>query len=167
MTISIKSIALVTLTTLSLTTGLTMSQASAETTRLRRQVRQPIQTQPVFQPSVKKYATPISVKGNWQGNMGNSGDDVLTHIELSIGVNNNGIWKHHGSQYNANTGKWESKILQQGYLTASNQGSNINIKLNGFSGNSVILEGTLQNNGTKISGDIVGTSFGVFHLNKQ
>ncbi len=139
MTISIKSIALVTLTTLSLSTGLTISQASADTA-FRRQVRQPVQTQPVFQPSAKKYATPVSVKGNWKGSMGNSGDDILTHIELNIGVNNNGIWKHHGSQYNANTGKWEPKILQQGYLQASNQGSNINIKLNGFSGNSVILE---------------------------
>lgn len=178
---SIKFITLATLATLSLSTGLVVgssySEASAESFRLqsnraqtqltqRQPQIQPIQVQPNFQPALK-LATPISMTGNWQGGMSSSGDDVVTHIELSIASGGNGTWKHNGSQYNPNTDQWEPKVLQQGSLSASLQGSAIAMQLNGFSGNNLLLEGTMQNGGTTMSGQVVGTPNFGFYLAKQ
>ena len=166
MKISIKSFALVTLTTLSLTSSLIISEASAETKRSRTQFRQPVQSEQTFKPSLK-LKTRFSALGNWMGNIYAQGDDVLTQIELSFTSNNTGTWKHHGSQYNAQTDQWEPKVLQQGSFTSVVQGNNVTIQMNNFGNNNVVLQGDIQNNGTKIAGEVVGQNPFVFYVNKQ
>ena len=163
---SIKSFALVTLTALSLTNGLMVGDASAETNRLRMQSVKPVQSEQTFKPSLK-LKNRFSALGNWMGNIYAQGDDVLTQIELSFTSNNTGTWKHHGSQYNPQTDQWEPKVLQQGSFTSAFQGNNVNIQMNNFGNKNVMLQGNIQNNGTKIAGEVVGQSPFVFYVNKQ
>ncbi|ANV90727.1 hypothetical protein [Picosynechococcus sp. PCC 8807] len=168
MTISFKALSFATLGTLSLTTGFMLNAANASPLLRSKPLTQisqsrqsqtfdlrPIPAQNIFQPQFD-LAAPVSLVGLWQGNMGSVGDDVLTNFDVTLSPGGNGSWKLYGGQ----------SVMQQGTASASLQGSNVTIQLNGFSGQTVVLEGTLQNGGTKISGKLAGYPNSFFNLQK-
>ncbi|MBE9182919.1 hypothetical protein IQ268_30755 [Oculatella sp. LEGE 06141] len=107
-----------------------------------------------------RLTAPISLSGNWQGNIHSSGDDVLTHLTLQITASGSGYqgnWQLHG----------QAGVLQQGSLNASKQGNAITLALEGFNGNQpIVLTGTIGSGGTTMSGQIVNSSF-VFLFTKS
>ena len=152
MTISIKSFALVTLTALSLTSSVMISDASADTKPSRMKYRRPVQSEQTFKPSLELKAK-ISPIGNWQGSLKSKYGDVPVRIEFDFSSNTTpGNWRLLGADYNAQTNEWKDVILGQGHLTPIIQGNKITLYTSGWSwGKSRrIFEGEIQNNGSRI-----------------
>ncbi|HEY9629848.1 MAG: hypothetical protein HY785_24820 [Oscillatoriophycideae cyanobacterium NC_groundwater_1537_Pr4_S-0.65um_50_18] len=145
--------------TLSSGLALTVSPTPAEA-QVVRQGRSTVTTPTVVPQRPLRLTAPLVISGTWQGNMHSAGDDALTHLTLQInGSNSNyqGTWQIDG----------QDGILDSGNLTATKQGSTMTINLNGLGSNQgIVLTGTVNANGTAISGQVVDSSF-VFSFTKS
>lgn len=156
------------LLTASLLSGLVLTGAATEALAGPIRTRKPTQVQvrpglrPGGSPQIKAQA---SIVGNWEGSMNYEGDDVLTHLKLSIPAGGGAAsWKHMGSkQVN---GQWVDAVLKQGSLSRSVQGDQVQLTLNNFYGNSPVLVGSFQNGGQKIAGHEAGQPSLLFRFNK-
>ncbi len=167
-------IALATMMTVSMVSGLTVSglmtnEASANTLQRtsapRRTTVQPgVMRSPVVSPS-QNFSPQLSTTGNWKGAMHSQGDDVLANFELSIS-GGQGNWQLIGAEYNAATDTWQPAVLNQGTLTTSVSGTQVTMQLVG-SGMNMTLNGAFQNGGTTISGHQVGSPNYVFYFSKS
>ncbi len=139
------------------------NEATARPLRARKPAQ--VQVRPGRIGGSPQLKAPTSIVGQWTGSMNYQGDDVLTHLELSIPLGGGAAsWRHMGSkQVN---GQWVDAVLKQGSLSRSVQGDQVELTLNNFYGNSVALEGSFQNGGQKIAGHAVGQQSLLFRFNK-
>ena len=169
MTISIKSLALVTLTTLSLTSSVMISDASADTKPSRMKYRRPVQSEQTLKPSLD-LKTKFSPIGHWQGHMYEKdiGEHIMQFIKFDFSSNKSGIWKVIGSKHNPQTDEWEEYIIRQGLLTPVIQGNEVTLFMNNWSEDkTIILKGEIKNNGSKIKGYTVSDTDYLFYVNRQ
>jgi hypothetical protein len=152
------------LLTASLLSGLVFTGAATEA------LAGPIRTRQTTQVPVRPGSSPqitaqASIVGQWKGNMNYQGDDVLTHLELSIPAGGGAAsWKHIGSkQVN---GQWVDAVLKQGSLSRSVEGNQVQLTLHNFYSNSPVLVGSFQNGGQKIAGHEAGQPSLLFSFNK-
>lgn len=150
-------ITLLTLAT-TLSTGLALTVQSSQA-QVIRQGRAPISSS-VHSQGIGNFTAPVSALGEWKGGMHSKGDDAVSSLRLQI--------KSSASGYQ---GSWQilgsAGVLQQGNLSATQQGSTLTIKLEKFNGNQpLLLKGTIKSGGTSISGQVVDSSF-VFFLSKS
>ena len=153
------------LATLAMTLGSALAmaaypaQVNAEIIRQGRSGSAP--ASPTVQPQrPTRLAIPMSVTGDWQGGMHSAGDDAVSSLALQMTGNGStyqGTWQLLGADEN----------LDEGSLSASKQGNTITLELEGFNGNqSIVLTGTVNANGTAMSGQVVNSSF-VFSFTKS
>ena len=153
---SLKSIAVATVATLSLGSGLVLGSSQNPATAQTLTV-QPIQSTPVNarpQGRLPLKASP-SIIGTWEGNIHAKGDDVLTPIKVVIASGDNTTWQLMVGNYD------------QGSGNSSLQNNNVAIELENFAGQDVMLNGVLENNGSKIVGEVAGNGNFVFSLSKK
>ena len=123
---------------------------------------QPVQVQ--FDSPLQLQAT-YSIVGNWSGLMHSAGDDVGAYLELNIPAGGaTATWQHMGSEYV--NGQWVDAVLADGTLTKTVQGDQITLTLHGYYGKTLELQGSFQDSGQRITGDVVGQTL-VFGLTRM
>ena len=129
------------------------------------QPEEPVQPVQVQFDSPLELQAPYSIVGNWSGLMHSAGDDVGAYLELNISAGGaTATWQHMGSEYVDE--EWVDAVLADGTLTKTVQGDQVTLLLHGYYGKTLELQGSFQDNGQRITGQVVGETL-VFGLNRM